>query len=157
MKDLDKCHENQKKNTQKSQNKQQQKPTLDSSLWSCCAIYGHTGEKYISLDGLSLSCSCLHCCKSWPVEFLKEREKPFHVDHFPKTFTWRSVLNSAVALTKVSACSATPISRPQAFFHESCRHTRTTGKHSSVTAEQDIVTERTERAEKALILTVGQL
>lgn len=114
MKDLDQCHENQKKNTQKS--KQQQKPTLVSSLWSCCAIYGHTGEKYISLDGLSLSCSCLQCCKSWPVEFLKEREKPFHVDHFPKTFTWRSVLNSAVALTKVSACSATPISRPQAFF-----------------------------------------
>lgn len=134
MKDLDQCHENQKKNTQKKKSKQQQKPTLVSSLWSCCAIYGHTGEKYISLDGLSLSCSCLQCCKSWPVEFLKEREKPFHVDHFPKTFTWRSVLNSAVALTKVSACSATPISRPQAFFHESCRHTRTTGKHSSVTA-----------------------
>lgn len=105
------------KHTKKS--KQQQKPTLVSSLWSCCAIYGHTGEKYISLDGLSLSCSCLHCCKSWPVEFLKEREKPFHVDHFPKIFTWRSVLNSAVALTKVSACSATPISRPQAFFFTS--------------------------------------
>lgn len=132
---MDQCHENQKKNTHKSQNKQQQKPTLGSSLWSCCAIYVHTGgKKYISLDGLSLSCSCLHCCKSWLVEILKEKEKPFHVDHFPKTFTQRSLLNSAVALTKVSACSATPISRPQAFFHESCRHTRTTGKHSSVSA-----------------------